>query len=432
MKSRLLPILLSLGLLASASRAADPLFPGAGGDYGGLLEADAGGDPDNSGILTVGLRDSGAATLKLVWKGQVYSLKAPFNAAGVLSRKLTKKATTDGTELDLFCALNADTRTISGTLTDPTADAGASLARGFALSGAVPDPLVTEQLTPGLRMAFIDPTAPAAAPENGATPTTISEDGFSLVTVGRTARRSSRFVGNLPDATKYSAGSPIRGAKYALRAGLYSQKKLGSGGQFLGSGDVAATSAASAEARDTRGISGSAASLIAAFRWHKKKGGTGGIATKSYPGGLDQRVELDTLGYTGGRDLSFVLTGTPNVQRNATLRMNNGNLGTRADVPGPNPITVGLNVTIFGAKIVGANPHKVKLRVNPRTAQFTGSFKHPDTSETMTFRGAFRSFFGVVPGEGRGNFLSSGPTPPRGTPRDPAAARSGSVRIVVN
>lgn len=408
--------LAALLLLATTGLAQ---FPGAGGDYGGLLEGPT-NSPDDSGILTVQLRDSGMATIRLIWQGQVYPIKATFDTDGNLIRKVKKKNVTTDTEMDLVCVLDAGGRNIGGVLNDPTA-----LGGGFILSGAVPDPALTTQLEPGLRMSFIDPLASPAAPEAGPSPAPdVAEDGFAVVTIGKTARRSTRFVGGLPDSTKFSAGSPLRGAKYALRSGLYSQPRGGgSGGQVLGLGDVSSTTMAPAEGRDPRGISGTAAQLIAGFRWHKKTG----IQTRSYPGGIDQRVDLDTVPYARSSDARFMLTGQ-RLPANATLRMQNGNLGTRAENPGPNPITVNMNISFLGARIVGPNPHKVKISVNPLTAKFAGSFKHPDTEELMRFKGAFRSFFGVVPGEGRGNFLSRG----SGRSPDPAEARSGSVRISVN
>jgi hypothetical protein len=437
MNIRLLLIVLGVAVLGHPSFTLAQLALGAGGNYGGILEADSSGDPDNSGILTVVLRDSGAATIKLFWQGQAYPIKARFGSNNQVLKSFAKKNDTAGTELSLFCDLNPDTRTINGFLSDPTATSGGN----FSLSGEPPNTADLAQLPSGLRMAFIDPTAPIALPESGAAPAQINEDGFALVTVANTSRRSTRFVGSLPDATKYSAGSPARGAQYALRAGLYSQKARGSGGQLLGSGDVSGSSSALSEARDPRGLGGTAAQLVAALRWHKKKAGQ--INTTSFPNGLDQRVNLDTVRYNRDRDLTRVLlTGPSNAtQGNARLRMTNGNLGSNAEAPGPNPVNVALNVTIFGAKVVGTvvdgvvmpdNRHRVKMSVNPLSAKFSGSFKHPDTGETMKFKGSFRSFVDVVPGEGRGNFLSLGPQVPRGTPRDPADAQSGSVRITVN
>lgn len=400
---RILSLVFALFVLSSISHA--QFDRGTGGNYGGLLESSA--DPDDSGILTVVLRDSGASTIKLFWQGQVYSFAQRFDADGNLVRQIKKKGVTDDSVMDLVCVLNPSGRRIGGILTDDTATSSSS----FSLNGDQPQPDIIE---PGMRVSFIEPTSTDP----------IKEDGFTVVTVGKTSKRATRFVGNLPDGTPYSAGSVLRGTEYALRAGLYAQKKPGSGGQLLGLGEVDASAASEAHAPR-----GGVAQLLAAFRWHKKRNLARNTA---YPDGIDQRLNVNARGYSRGRDLSLVLTGQSG-PRNATLRMTNGNLGTRADggTPGPNPLTVGVNVTIFGAKIVSDNPHKVKLAVNPLTARFNGSFRHPDTNEVMKFRGAFSSFDGVNPGSGRGNFLSRGPVV-RGVPADPANARSGSVRIETN
>ena len=390
-------------LLVSGAKAA-PLFSGAGGNYGGILEANSGSDPDNSGLLVVEMNDRGAASLKLFWQGQVYVFKGAFAANQQLTRQFSKKGTTDGTKLNLFCALDPVGRTIGGVLTDPTADGG-----GFTLSGAKPDATVVSQLAPGLRTAFIDPTA---APSGG-----IAEDGFAVVAIGKTGTRNTRFVGILPDGQPYSAGSPLRGKQYALRAGLYKQKPTVAGGQLLGLADADAGSSAPSEARSTRGVSGSVATLVASFRWHKKKNTR--IRSNSYPNGIDQRIDLDTRGYTRDRNLATVLTGS-RLPANATLRLIDGNLGTA--------VSVNLNVTFLGARVIGLNPSRVKIGVNPLTARFGGTFRHPDTGELVRFRGGFSSFVGATPGEGRGAFLSLGPAPRT----DPANAHSGSVRITVN
>jgi len=403
MKTQIFAILLALLALSMTSPA--QLGPGVGGNYGSVLTAGINDDPDDSGILSVALRDSGTSSIKLFWQGQVYAFKAKFDADGNLVRKLRKKGVTDGTELDLICVLNPSNRRIGGVLSDPTAN-GSS----FALNGDLPQPEIIE---PGMRVSFIEPDSSDP----------IKEDGFTIVTVGKSGSRATRFVGNLPDGTPYSAGSVLRGTEYALRAGLYSQSKPGSGGQLLGLGEIDGSDAAP-EGRAPRG---GVAQLLAAFRWHKKRNLARNTA---YPNGIDQRLNVNARGYSRARDLSLVLTGVSG-PRNATLNMSNGNLGTRAGTPGPNPLSVGVNVTIFGAKIVGDNPHKVKLAVSPLTARFSGSFRHPDTNEVMKFRGAFSSFSGVTPGAGRGNFLSRGPIT-RGVPPDPANAMGGSVRIDVN
>lgn len=407
-----------LGL--SSVLAVDPPFAGGSGDYGGTIEDSTGLAPDNSGIVTVALRESGAFSATLVWQQQQYKLKGLVNpTTAQYTVDLPKKLpTTLGTKLTVSLTVTVNTLTIDGTLTDP--DGGTPVTASFQLSGQPPDPAI--QLDPGQRMAFIDPTAVAAAPEAGAANVppapTVSEDGYALVTIANVARRSSRFVGRLPDSQGYMTGSPLRGSQYALRSGLYPQPKTGAGGQLLGRGDI--SSAIPKEGSSPQAI-GTQAALIAALNWHKKPGLK---VNTSYPSAFQQRVNLDTIQYTRDRDMSRVLTGVARSTANATMRLTRGNLAA----PDHDPIKVDMNVSIFGIKIIGANPYKVSIKVSPLAGTFTGSFQHPDSGEKkrVGFKGSFRSFFGVVPGEGRGNFLS---TPSRD---DPSQNKAGSVRITIN
>lgn len=397
-------ILTCLSLLSSLKAA--PPFPGGGGNYGGTIPATSLGDPNDSGILTVILQDTGAASLKLVWQGQTYVFKQPFegdSSSGMLARDIPKKnPKTAGTKLSLFCALDPDTRKITGVVTDSEATSNGT----FELSGQLPDPAVTAQLDPGLRTAFFDGDS------------SIPGDGFAVVTVSKTKSRSSRVVGGLPDNEKYSTGSPLRGANYALRGGLYAQKNLGSGGQVLGDATASSTDtfARSEEGNTPRG--GGLASLLAALRWHKNAGVVG---TRSYPGAFKKDFNLDTIPYARNRDARYILTGGHEpLLSNARIKITSGNLSAPND-----PVTADLSVTFLGGRVVGPNPHKIHLNMIPFVARFTGNFRHPDTGEKIKFNGGFRSFFGVTPGEGRGNFLS------RPDRNDPAQSASGSVRIVI-
>lgn len=395
-----------------------PSFPGAGGNYGGTIDADSTGDPNNSGILTVVMNEFGSASLSLVWQGQTYKLKGAFTgdfvAGGQLNRTNIVKKTpqTPGTKLSLFCNLDPSSRTIGGVVSDPEASSGG----GFIIDGNPPDSGLVAQLDPGLRMAFIDDAvapAPREGPQRGgfALPPTTGT-GFTIVTIGTSGKRANRSVGRLADAQPYSAGSPLRNRSYALRGGLYPQPPgQPSGGQILGNSTPGSMAAAEGSTEAPRSL----ASLIAALRWHKRPNLSN---ARSYPGGFDGRVNLDTIPYTRGRDLRFLLTGVAADFANASLVLSGGNIGP--------DITVKLNLTIFGARIAGPNPNAVALNAKPFLARFNGSFRHPGNGERVKFNGAFRSATGappnVVPGEGKGTFL--------GIDRnDPANSQSGKVRI---
>ena len=412
--------LLALTLLLGGARADVP-FPGSGGNYGGIIEASSSGDPNNSGILIVVMGDSGAASISLVWQGQTYKLKGAFtgdSTNGQFTKDLVKKAPqTEGTNLTLICNLDPSSRTITGVVSDPEASSGG----GFSLDGNVAEPSLAAQLDPGLRMAFIDdPVAPAAPedPQRASAVPPATGTGFAVVTLGKSLRtKTNHTVGHLSDDQPYMAGSPLRGASYALRSGLYSHGRgKAPGGQVLGNGDVNAGSGAPSEngAVAPRSLAG----LIAALRWHKNPD----LSASAYRGGFDGRVSLDTIPYTRSGDVRFVLTGAHSNFFNASLILSGANF--------PNNIVVKMNLTIFGAIIAGANPNGVRISVQPSAAKFHGSFRpDPASRERIFFHGALRSSTGVqpnvVPGEGKGSFL-------RLDRNDPDNSVSGKVSIKTN
>lgn len=419
MNTRLLSGLFAFGLSTLLAKAATP-FPGAGSDYGGIIEAGPTDDPNNSGILTVLLRDSGTATLSLVWQGQTYKLKGLFtgdNTAGqFIKNDLVKKTPqTPGTKLTLVCNLDPGTRTITGAISDPEASSGGT----FSLDGNVPELSVVAQLDPGLRMAFIDDAVAPALREGpqrvGPPLPPATGTGFTVVAIGSSGKRNNRSVGRLADDQPYSAGSPLRSRSYALRSGLYSQGRgKASGGQVLGNSNLSI-----AALPESGSAPRSLASFIAALRWHKRPGL---LNTNSFPDGFDGRVNLDTISYTRDRDVRFVLRGERTNFSNASLVLSGANLAAS--------VTVNLNLTIFGARITGANPNSVRLSVRPLSAKFSGSFKpDPATKERVSFHGALRSSTGlpptVVPGEGKGTFL-------RVDRSDPALSQSGKVSLKAN
>lgn len=403
MKTRLLALVLSL---CTSAAFALPRFAGAGGNYGGIIAAGPSDDPNDSGILTVVLTEGGGSSLALVWQGQTYALKGTFtgdSTSGTLIKTFPKKTpATAGTKLTLNCNLDPSSRTITGVVSDPEANSGV-----FSLDGNPADPALVAQLEPGLRMAFMDD--PVAQNTSFSLPP--KGNGFALVAISRSSKRQSRTAGRLPDDQPYATGSPLRSRSYALRSGLYGQGPgKAAGGQVLGNSDLS-TNAAPENGAAPRSL----ASFIAALRWHKKPGLT---KTTAFPGGFDGRVGLDTTGYTSDKDPRFVLSGQRTNLSNAKLRITGGPLAS--------DIILSVNVTIFGVKIIDANPHRVSIALNPRAAQFSGSFR-PDSGamQRVPFHGALRSFFGIVPGEGRGTFLSI-------DRNDPAKSSSGKVSLSLN
>jgi hypothetical protein len=90
---------------------------------------------------------------------------------------------------------------------------------------------------------------------------------------------------------------------------------------------------------------------------------------------------------------------------NARLTFRRGNIRIPNDSAG-NDLFFGVDVAIsrFGTRVVGSNPHRVTMHVNPRTGGFRGSFVHPVFKVKTEFEGAFQSAVALTPGIGRGSF----------------------------
>lgn len=428
-----------VSLLAQPCLAAGRGFPGAGGDYGGAIEAED-STPDAeiaaaSGAARVILSNAGSATVNLVWRNQTYAFKSRFlrdapgdEIHGTLSRTVARKGREGGEtpeSLQIVLKLTADVRKIDGTLTEQPEGGSPGSPVEFALSGAVADPLLLQQLEPGIRTSFINPpstTTPSEAAAGMSSEPPVEAEGFAVISLGNTNRRNGRFIGRLPDNEKFSSGSPLRSTSYVVRSPLYKGgARVTPGGQVLGNATAAASSMAPHE---TRGISGTAADLLAALRWHKRRQHPGSPPYNAYSGGFDHRLQLDGREYRfpAGADRRLVPIGLntsgPRSEANATITMTNGNFDGVVQVP--------VNITIFGVRILSPNPIGLKMAVNARKGQFSGSFKHPahpPGARRVAFSGAFQSPQGFTPGEGRGNFLS---VPDR---NDASKSRSGTVQV---
>jgi hypothetical protein len=384
----------------------------AAGNYGGIIEDTNSAFFSASGSATIVLSKSGAVSGALIWQGERYSFKGTFPSAGPLEISVPKR-TAEGITLQLALTLDDANKLIAGTLQE-LAQGSPGTPLPFELSGASPDPTLSPHLE-GLRVAFIDPpnaAAPTIAAEEELVEAAadVPGDGFSLIRVAKVASRAGRFVGRLPDFDgAYSAGSPLRGQKYAIFSRLYRQKKSSRakpkfGGQLSGLATVSANEA-------------EPPSVTSSFRWGKKPNN----AALAYQDGFQFSLFVPGVVYPKLRAGELLPIGPEGVRQfNSTIRFRRGNLGEAND-----PLQAALKFTFFSTKVVGANPHKVRLRVNPLAATFGGSFIHPDTGEKMKFSGAFQSRFGVIPGEGRGSFRGS-------VSKDTDKVESGSVRITVN
>jgi uncharacterized repeat protein (TIGR03803 family) len=293
--------------------------------------------------------------------------------------------------------LDQNSLTMSGQLTD-ISPGGASFALPFVLDGAPPSPALTEAYQPGTRISFIVPPDPSTDSDKEPPPTTtaldpvpIFGDGFMQVTIGAAADRPVRVVGRLPDYDgACSAGSPLRGASYTLFSSLYRTQKM-YGGQLFGKATVA--------------LAGDGASFESDLRWTKRQG----YDPDFYFDKIDRAVHLDAVPYPvvkrGGLPPIIPSGSEPVNTINARLTFRRGNIRIPNDSAG-NDLFFGVDVAIsrFGTRVVGSNPHRVTMHVNPRTGGFRGSFVHPVFKVKTEFEGAFQSAVALTPGIGRGSF----------------------------
>ena len=385
-------------LSASLALAAHADFPGAAGNYGGLIQtADA--NFLTAGALTILLEDSGQFTAKLTWEGDKYSFKGHFDpTAATFTRDFAKLGET-GTTLALALLLDAGNRAVTGTL-DEKIGGSSTLTANLSLSGAPPDTAAGNAYAGTTSTTFINP------PGYGNTPQAILGDGFTIVRVGQSAHRPGRFVGRLPDAEPYSGGSVLRGTDFTLYSSLY--RKLNRAGG-LAFGQVSAADLAS---------------LNSVILWAKRAGAD----PKYYDQGFATGFGIVGQAYPGDIPGGIPPIGIQPGPVAATITFADGNLGEYN--PG-NPVTftAPIRINAFRVKVFTPNVYQVQLTTDAAAATFEGTFVHPISGKLTPFRGGFKSASGNTPGEGRGSFKGS--LAPGDT--DPAHFRmSGSVRITVD
>jgi hypothetical protein len=394
-------IVASFGLVFSWLNPAQAgSFIGAAGNYGGVIDPGIGGDPGNSGLVQIQLKESGTFSGALIWQSQRYALKGRLEGDGSFSKVFTKKGAESGGQLTLSFTLSAATLSIAGELKDePTGSSPVVIQ--FNLTGAPPDSALAIQLQPGTRISFIDPPDPsnedetetaATAPLPGPAPAPIPGDGFSVVTLGKTASRAARLVGRLPDYDgAYSAGSPLRGGDYSVFSSLYKKKKA-VGGQLFGKATVQNNGDPTPQFQSQ-------------LRWGKRQN----FDPDFYSGGIDRGVFLDAVPYPKVKRGALVpiLPGgsEPTRSINARMTFRRGNIRLSNTTGGTDRFfRVNLAIAPFSSKVAGSNPYQVKIKVDAFSGRFRGTFMHPVLNVKTKFEGAFQSSLLLVPGIGRGNF----------------------------
>jgi hypothetical protein len=367
---------------------ASAAFPGAQGNYGGIVQT---GDGNflTAGALVVLLEATGRYTANLNWEGLHYPFVGKFDAATATFNRTFLDRSEPGSKLALGLKLNAGARTIDCTLEVQNNGSTTTSASG-QLSGAAPDANASAAHAGTLNTSFINP------PSYGSTPQEIDGDGFSLARVSRTKNHAIRVIGRLPDTAALSCGSVLRGSTYTVFNALYRSQR-GVGGQAYGQFDASDPN-----------------SLFSTLLWAKRAGAD----PKYYAGGFNTGVGLNAVPYALAASQAIPHISTMPGPISATLSFTDGNLGTFTPVQ--------IKISAAGVKVFAPNPSRIALHVNATGASWAGTFIHPVSGKLTSFHGAFSPVHDNMNGEGRGNFKGSVP------PNSADLPESGSVRITVN
>jgi hypothetical protein len=328
-------------------------FPDSAGNYGGFAQTDD-NDPLSAALVSIDLTVTGSFTGSVVFRSNKTPITGNFAADTGQFEKIFRIAGVPGVDLFVRAQLDTANRVITGTV-EQQSNGSSFLTALFTLSGAGPDPVLGAALAGTRRTAFIDP--PNAQQNIVAAGATVSQeipgDGFSVVTVGKTKQRAARFVGQLPDAAKYSSGSRMRGANYTVFSGLYKRKVHGrslTGGQTLGLAEVT-------------GAGGETPELSSRLSWGKGAG----VEDNYYNSGFEAALFINqAVLYPKTRNGALPPIGLkPGLEHNATLKMRRGNLVQDFEAKlSISPQAVKVLETSGVPAGSGANPYRLKVRMN--------------------------------------------------------------------
>jgi hypothetical protein len=159
--TRIACILASIGVAVGWSAVSQAgSFIGAAGNYGGVIDPGSEGDPANSGLVQIQLKETGSFSGAFIWQNQRYAVKGRLDDSGTFSRTFAKKATETEAQLTFSFTLSTATLSISGELKDEPTGASPIVIQ-FELTGAPSDSALAIQLQPGTRISFIDPPDPS-------------------------------------------------------------------------------------------------------------------------------------------------------------------------------------------------------------------------------------------------------------------------------
>lgn len=340
------------------------------GQYFGIISENVG-----NGQMNMQITQSGAFSLLLTWLGMDYELKGRFDSDRSFVAALPRKGVEQNALLVLKLQFDPLTGEVQAELTDsvlggPFAFSALRSGEGDEAVDAVVGQLYTTTIDVPT-MALPEGAEAGASGFAGK----FAGSGFATVKIAR--NRSARFVGQMPDTAKFSAGSPVSRRTYALYSALY-RARTGALGSVSGRAslqsnfELRSSSLTWQRAADSRDAIFNGAFNTPAFL-------TGDRYTPPTRGQLMQ-IGLELLsGSFSNAKASMTLGGlAPELQQ-------------------------ALKFTPGSVRVVGENPSAMKLRISPRTGTFSGAFTHNVSQELTKFSGVFiTSPFAIK--EGRGSF----------------------------
>lgn len=349
------------------------------GQYFGVLTNESG-----TGKVNLEIGPSGAFSMLLTWLGQDYPVKARLDSDRSFVAVFARKNSAPGALLLLEIQFDPFLGQVVAKLTDSVVGGPFvfAVSRGGEADTAV-DAVRGQLYTTTIDVPETGSAAPELAlhdgPSAAASFAAYRGSGFAVVKIAK--NRSARFVGQMPDTAKFSAGSAVSRRTYAFYSALYRIKR-----RALGSVTGQAVLQSTFELRSS------------SLTWQREADSRDEI----FNGAFNTPAFLNGDRYTPptrGQLLQIGLELMSGALSNANLDLTLG--GLNADV------RQALKFVPGSVRMVGANPTRVKLKISPKTGTFAGSFLHDAAQKTTKFSGIFiTSPFQIR--EGRGSFRGLG------------------------
>jgi hypothetical protein len=368
------------------------------GFYSGIVTESGTESPGTAIALQLGATGA-ISTSFMGFDGERYPIKGTFGANGRLAATFAK-TNAPGTTFTLTFQLlpdpivinNRSVRAINATFQEtangvPSALVEFTLTEG-AIGGVASSGTLTALIT-GRSLRTVSDVQPGEASDT----VLVEGDGYVIMTIGKTRNRRARVAGRLPDGEPFtsSAMAPFGKTYQLAAANLY---RRASGGSVAGRINVLEMPAETGPGLIQVG-------MLSDLSWRRRSS----PRSAAYPQGIAGKINMEGLAYpVSGNGGMLGVLGLPGPTASAKLTLSG------SDLPPPSPDNNALSVVLLiqsnSVQVSEPNPLKLKLKVNPATARFTGSFIHPVSRLLTNFDGALQGAYGSSLGKGQGCILT--------------------------